>query len=510
MANQRDVDADLRGVVEQIEAAFRADDLEKVVALIGRNTTLAWVGIDPDRSRAIFRAIAAKGIPLVDHAPLIPFLLSAHDGSGTATMAKAFVNPEMLPTLRRLATMLSLVTRGQTAELPDALDAVDRDLADVTNVTYHDDDLRMIALLESGLAAVQLGDFARGLGLYTLAQLQVTSPTLVPLTRLAYLRAALVHCCFGDPADGLRALDRANELPRLSSWLEIEATADEAIVRAATSLEDFASAREQLDAIPMHTLGPSWPFYIVTLRRVLLRMGDPAEFVKRLTLLEQLRFPMTPGIGFTGSVLAAVRAEYLLFRGDTGRAAEVMRTMDQSYIGTIAQQMWMELLSGRQRRAISLASELSRSPAGRGLRDVEVWRCAGLATAYFGLGDADAAIEVLRSVLQVAGGLLPQDIGYFSPDLREFAIEHVEGWPAADSRWTKLATHGHRDAGISLTKREREVIRLLATDLKRDDIAAALFISPNTLKSHLRALFKKIGVSSREAAVLRAHREGWL
>lgn len=51
---------------------------------------------------------------------------------------------------------------------------------------------------------------------------------------------------------------------------------------------------------------------------------------------------------------------------------------------------------------------------------------------------------------------------------------------------------------------ELAVLRLLPTDLSTREIGAELFISPNTVRSHTRALYRKLGVNSRSAAVARA------
>jgi DNA-binding CsgD family transcriptional regulator len=49
----------------------------------------------------------------------------------------------------------------------------------------------------------------------------------------------------------------------------------------------------------------------------------------------------------------------------------------------------------------------------------------------------------------------------------------------------------------ALTPREREVARLVIDGLSSDDIAAALFISANTVRDRLKAIFGKVGVSRR-------------
>lgn len=54
----------------------------------------------------------------------------------------------------------------------------------------------------------------------------------------------------------------------------------------------------------------------------------------------------------------------------------------------------------------------------------------------------------------------------------------------------------------TLSNREREVIRLVAQGCNNSDIALSLFISKNTVKTHLRRIFEKIGVHDRLKAAL--------
>jgi len=52
-----------------------------------------------------------------------------------------------------------------------------------------------------------------------------------------------------------------------------------------------------------------------------------------------------------------------------------------------------------------------------------------------------------------------------------------------------------------LTTREREVLGLLAEGLTNAGIAGRLHVSPNTVASHLKNLYSKLGVDSRSQAV---------
>jgi LuxR family maltose regulon positive regulatory protein len=57
---------------------------------------------------------------------------------------------------------------------------------------------------------------------------------------------------------------------------------------------------------------------------------------------------------------------------------------------------------------------------------------------------------------------------------------------------------------------ELAVLRLLATDLSQREIGDELFLSMNTVKTHTRNLYSKLGVRSREAAVRQANAVGLL
>jgi LuxR family maltose regulon positive regulatory protein len=55
-----------------------------------------------------------------------------------------------------------------------------------------------------------------------------------------------------------------------------------------------------------------------------------------------------------------------------------------------------------------------------------------------------------------------------------------------------------------LSSREREVLRYAAEMLDTTEIAAVLFISVNTVKSHLKSIYRKLAVTHRGEAVRRA------
>ena len=61
-----------------------------------------------------------------------------------------------------------------------------------------------------------------------------------------------------------------------------------------------------------------------------------------------------------------------------------------------------------------------------------------------------------------------------------------------------------------LTEREREILQLLAQGKRNDDIASELFISPQTVQTHVRNILGKLRVHSKLEAVAFAVKNGAL
>ena len=62
----------------------------------------------------------------------------------------------------------------------------------------------------------------------------------------------------------------------------------------------------------------------------------------------------------------------------------------------------------------------------------------------------------------------------------------------------------------ALSKREREILNLLAKRLSNKEIGDELVLSVRTVQGHLRSIFSKLNVGSRTEAVFQALKEGWV
>jgi len=78
---------------------------------------------------------------------------------------------------------------------------------------------------------------------------------------------------------------------------------------------------------------------------------------------------------------------------------------------------------------------------------------------------------------------------------------------ARDASLCPRAEQGTRSV-LALSRREKEVLSLLSQGMSNSEIGAKLFISPFTVKVHVRHIFEKLGVRSRAEAALRAGQLG--
>jgi two-component system, NarL family, nitrate/nitrite response regulator NarL len=104
---------------------------------------------------------------------------------------------------------------------------------------------------------------------------------------------------------------------------------------------------------------------------------------------------------------------------------------------------------------------------------------------------------------RVAGLLIGADDYLVKP----FAPEELLARVRALLRRAKPASSDYGN-GTSLTKRELQVLGLLASGRTQAEIAADLVISPKTVGTHLERVIAKLGVHSRTQAVAFAYRQG--
>jgi DNA-binding NarL/FixJ family response regulator len=63
---------------------------------------------------------------------------------------------------------------------------------------------------------------------------------------------------------------------------------------------------------------------------------------------------------------------------------------------------------------------------------------------------------------------------------------------------------------MRLTERQLEVLQATADGMDRREIARMLYVTPDTVKTHLSVVYKAIGARNRAEAVALGFRLGWL
>jgi DNA-binding NarL/FixJ family response regulator len=148
---------------------------------------------------------------------------------------------------------------------------------------------------------------------------------------------------------------------------------------------------------------------------------------------------------------------------------------------------------------------------------------AGQVPAGAGLWERESAeeLEGYRLLASTRAGGVPtvvvSGVGTAEDIERAYAEQGISGYLEKQTfdRRTFLQTVEEARAAArapgeldALTDREREVLERLAQGLTNKEIAAELFITTNTVKRHLKAIFRKLEVHTRSAAAARAVEAG--
>jgi DNA-binding NarL/FixJ family response regulator len=150
-------------------------------------------------------------------------------------------------------------------------------------------------------------------------------------------------------------------------------------------------------------------------------------------------------------------------------------------------------------------------PGGGSVEAIGRIRALSPSPAVLVLTSFTAEDEVLPAVRAGASGYLLKDV---APADLEAAVRTVHrggvvlGPEVAPTVMGEVA-RGRSAPGVEeLTRRETEVLRLLADGLTNRELAAALFVSEKTVKTHVSSILSKLRLADRTQAALFAVRHG--
>jgi LuxR family transcriptional regulator, maltose regulon positive regulatory protein len=375
-----------------------------------------------------------------------------------------------------------------------------------------------------GLAAWASGDLETAYQSYAEGMADVQRGGHLSGTVGRAITLADIRIAQGRLREAMRTYEQALQLAREQGGSIVRGTADLYV-----GMSELQRERNELDAavqslLRSQELGEQSGFaqnryrWRVAMARIHEARGDLAG---TLDLLGQAQPEFM--IDFSPDVrpIAAMRARVLLRQGQTGEVVAWAREHglsvedDLSYVHeyehiTLARAL---LASGSAVQASGLLDRLLQAAehGGRTGSMIEILVLQALAKDV--RGDMRAALMPLERALTLA-----EPEGY----IRVFVDEGprlatlLQG--AAKARIApgyvqRLLSHFDAATGVPharqnliepLSERELEVLRLLATDLDGPAIAGQLMVSLNTMRTHTKSIYTKLGVNSRRAAVHRA------
>jgi LuxR family maltose regulon positive regulatory protein len=375
-----------------------------------------------------------------------------------------------------------------------------------------------------------------GLAHWTLGQLDTANrryhQAIANLTAAGHLSDVLgcsltladIQVAQGRLGDAMRTCQAGLELATANDV--VRGTADLHVGLAEVLIErhDLAAALEHLEASAQ--LGeqarlPQHPYrWRVAMARIRHAEGDTEA---ALALLDEAERVYDTDLSPPVRPVAATRARVLLASGDLAAARRWVAACaispddDLSYLHeyehlTLARVLLAEGDANSIGAAVRLLERL-RAAADDGRRLASaIDALVGLALAHQARGDGEAATAVLEQALDRAADeghrrVFIDVLPTLAPLLRAIPRHGVAGeqarlvLAAATSRPSRASRQGLVD---ELSSRELQVLDLLRGDLSGPDIARELLVSLNTVRTHTRNIYMKLGVTSRREAVRRA------
>ena len=496
-------------VAEQITAANAARDFATVAELINRAPLEAWFGLAPEQFVPILMSLPAEDV--AGRAAVRGMRATIAAAIDPAAAAEAGLDLQSMTDRDDAAGTLAAVifglrVRGEVRRAAHAGSEY-ADLLRRPNALFdHTFGNHTFLALQRGISSALVGEDREALGFFAAAQRTTPPPALMALVRDAYVKSALIEALHGDPDVARRQLETAETVPRTTSWVEGVADAHADIARAMIA-DDPVSGVEMIERVPGAAVGEFWPFLVEATCRLYLRAGRAADLGPFLQRSATAAPQHHAGQGLPGSIIELFTAVSSLVRGDLPAARVALAPTDSEMPLTVLIKAAVDIASGRASAAATRLAGLHERTAG--LRQVESARAALLAWALLRSDAEPAAVEILARWIDGRRDPSEIDLEYFPTDVRALGAASVVGWPARGAPRKRPSTW-HLAQPVNLTSQEQRVLVLLSTDKTRAQIADELFVSPNTVKSHARSLFRKLGVDNRGDAVITAHRWGLL
>ncbi|MEE6283335.1 helix-turn-helix transcriptional regulator [Georgenia sp. MJ170] len=353
-------------------------------------------------------------------------------------------------------------------------------------------------LVQAAITALLAGDRATATGML-LGAVDTHRPERFPfIVREATAKLALLYAVTGDVAEAAQVNQRASEIPRSPSW--VEALVDDTIeltdyICAVDTLHPRAEDLRLANSSPLAHL-EFWPVALTAHVRHLVLTGRPRQAEALCDAVTAAGMPPSDADGLFASAIPEAR----LLTSTAPRAHRDALQGSATAHGAQAVLARARQLFTTAQFAAVLRLDLPPSFDDRAPRAMALLR----AQATIAEGRvAEGRRQLLTTLREVLDRQTYSTLRYLSRETLHSISETEDG-----ARATELVDR----AGLAtlevqavltapLSEAEIEVLRLLREGLPRDEMAARLFLSVNTVKSQLRSAYRKLGVTARDEAL---------
>ncbi|WP_166426665.1 LuxR C-terminal-related transcriptional regulator [Labedella populi] len=325
----------------------------------------------------------------------------------------------------------------------------------------------------------------------------------VQIARRAAAALAWLHADHGRLSDAERWLERARRTGSLSSRHDAPLHLAAALI--SNDRLDPEAAERRLLALAE---APSRDYWAAELWvRALVARGSRETAQMHVTLHAEIqRRPLTlVQDGANRRHVGAAAARIALLQ-NSAAPTPPEPTIQTPFDGVMAAAAAYR--AGRYRAAITHAMPAAGDGGSPRLRGGALLLTAAARLGLRRMSSASVAFGSAHAIIEAEG--LYSAYGIIDPEhLRELIGLTGLTSSASPDALNRTTSGRHRSNDIGrLTRREREVLALLASDRSFSDIASALYISVNTLKGTTRSIYRKLGVHSRAEASDLADRAG--
>jgi LuxR family transcriptional regulator, maltose regulon positive regulatory protein len=326
---------------------------------------------------------------------------------------------------------------------------------------------------------------------------------------------AVAHACYGDLATATRVAAEVAEGPVGGPELAPILAVSQAVAHIAR--DEPEAAAMLLDQADQAAAGPQpagEPAIGVLTGLARTRIAIDEGNLTGARGLVRLLTEMTAGDRAATAAVAVLDAEISLAAGERDRASAVLAGVAHPCADIGRARLLMT--EDDDKGAIKLLEPVISSPPDRG--SALTVRLTALLTsviAHRRLNQAPEAAERLEEALALAE---PDDqsgqfIAAGSPIRSALTVLITPASPWATfagrilDRFDGRLPHGlSAPSGTALTESELAVLRFLPSHMTNQEIAESLFLSINTIKTHLSSVYRKLGVTSRRQAIAQGRR----